>query len=211
MLLKNQHSYGCLLAVGAERGWWSAEQWTLCPRVTMCCRQQRERTENRPRSRTRARWRAQSLVFTLNTRAHVRTPVSLLLPQNFPALVFSARSRAVFLHACWNSCLHSPFPPKQGKGKQKHNKRIRGDYRLSEFWNSKCVCLESICFNSGLSFLVCMYKRDCLHVATQRVVCVHMWCMCDTWEPKRKKNLYLSSTSSLRFEYSQSRKFFSSL
>lgn len=69
---------------------------------------------------------------TLNTRAHVRL-CPFLLPQNFPALVFSARSRAVFLHACRNSCLHSPFPPKQGKGKQKHNKRIRGDYRLSEF------------------------------------------------------------------------------
>lgn len=82
-------------------------------------------------------WTMPPLFFSPNSDAHMRTlgtQASLLSPK-IPCSCFLSLRLCVFL--CMPEFLFAFtffFSPNRGKGKQKHNERIKGDYRLSEFW-----------------------------------------------------------------------------
>lgn len=131
--LRVSHS-GLLATIRPERDQWPAERWPLCPQISM---RKRRRTHTNTCSHIHVCntiiWTMRPLFFLPNSDAHMRphTQVSLLFPK-IPCSCFLSLRLCVFL--CTPEFLFAfTFFPKQGKGKQKHNERIKGDYRLSEF------------------------------------------------------------------------------
>ena len=106
-----------------------------------------------------------------HTHTHTHTHTSVPPLPKIPCSCFLSLGLCVFL--CMPEFLFAfTFSPKQGKGKQKHNERIKGDYRLSEFWNSNCLCV-CVCVWDVHVFLQrtetreCMFECVCLHVSAQ--------------------------------------------
>lgn len=132
----------------------------------------RTNTRSRLHAYNTITWTMKPLFFLPNSDAHMRTLhrlVSLLFPK-IPCSCFLSLRLCVFL--CTPEFLFVfTFFPKQGKGKQKHNERIKKDYRLSEVWNSEglCVCSACICVEEYVYVWVYMFGRKCTWV-----VCVYM-------------------------------------